>query len=437
MRVTPDYFNTDAFLFNLDTEEELLLKLDYGFALFYTVWADLYPTGLDLKKEEEVGLDNFLKQVNSYAVRIKPTALVGPPFFIDWIDTDFQRQLFQVKSDPGIDEAAILRRYMENNALDYYEEDLDDAKHDNALPSLMRSIPHANKYLFPTKANTNEVVLDLLRIRICVAPNTKVSFSSKRMLQMLGIAAERRMGTRYVFANHDKERYQYFVGGLPPFVNQIMEMGKISVGPVMDSYFIERHIFFSRTEKRSNEDLFNGLKLYLDTLSKETNINFSISYTNATGLFAFQFPDHPAVQVTMKGDPELFQRLGYGLVAEINSDSVSKVFKVGQKDSESKAKILVFDTGHVVVTCQNTSSNLTSLTNNEFLASLFPMGVGCLELALCREDFPCVVPPIFEGGSGDSVPLYCHLWKFDDAGRLVPFKWVTGATISGVLRGKV
>ena len=438
LRVTPDYFNSDAYLFDLDTAEDLAVKLDYEFALFYNFSLNLYPSPtLDLKKEEEPGLTGFLEKVNSFAVTVKPVGLERAPFFFDWIDLEFQRQLPQIERDPNLDEADVLREYMESNALDYYEEDFDEALHSTFLPASVRTIPHANKYLFPTKVGDNEQVLELLRVRLCVAPNTKVSFSSKRMLQLLGFAAEKRVSTRYVFINRDKENYQYFVAETEPFVDQRMESGKISVGPVSESFFVQRSISFSRREKTSNQDLFAGLRLYLDTMSKETNVTFGLTYSNTTGLFGFQFPSNPEIRVTMSGDPELFQRLGFGLVAEIDKNSVATVFKVGQKETAVRSKVLVFDTGHVVVTCQNTSSNLSSVSNNYFMASLLPMGVGYLELQPCKEDFPCVVPPPFEGGSGDSLALKCHLWKFDDAGVLVPFKWVTGGNISGVLRGKV
>ena len=110
-------------------------------------------------------------------------------------------------------------------------------------------------------------------------------------------------------------------------------------------------------------------------------------------------------------------------------------FVVGDKESAAKSKVLCFDTGHVVVTCPNTSSNLTSVSNNQYLASLFPMGAGILEMPPPQSDVSFVVPPSFEGG--DSVHLKCHLWKFDDAGHMVPFQWLTGSVVSGVLRGKL
>ena len=170
-------------------------------------------------------------------------------------------------------------------------------------------------------------------------------------------------------------------------------------------------------------------------MSKETNIDFSINYNKLTGLFSFQWPSNPKISIKLIGEAELLERLGFGLVTEIDKSSVSTKFVVGEKESATKSKVLCFDTGHVVVTCPNTSSNLTSISNNEYLASLLPMGSGILEMPPLQPDFSAVIPPSFEGG--ESVQFKCHLWKFDDAGQMVPFNWLTGSFISGVLKGKI
>ena len=436
LRVIPDFYSRDAYLFNLDTAEDLAVRLNYDFGIFYYPAYDLYPTPVDYPKDNAPGLKTFFPTVNRWSVSIKPTNLVKPPFFIDWIDTDLTDRTEEILGD-GNDWQTVATQYGENSTLLYYGEDYDPGKHINALPSQFRSVPFANNFLFPTEAGVDRQLLDRLRIRIVVAPNTRIYFSSKKMLQMLGFDAQRRAGSRLGFVNREPDKYQYFVAEEYPLVNQIMEAGRITVTPAADSSFVTRSVAFTPKEKRSNEDLWKNFKAVLESVSKETNVEFGLNFGKASGLFAFQWPSNRKINVEMSGDPELFQRLGFGLVGGIDKNSASTEFKIGDKESASKSKILCFDTGQVVVTCQNTSSNLTSISNNEYLNSLLPMGIGVLEMPTLQQDFVSVVPPAFEGGQEDTVPFNCRLWKFDDTGKMVPFNWTVGSVVSGVLRGNL
>jgi hypothetical protein len=270
-----------------------------------------------------------------------------------------------------------------------------------------------------------------------VAPNTRVNFSAKKMLQVLGFDAQRRAGSRLGFVNREPDKYQYFVAEEYPLVNSPMESGRITVTPAAESYFVHRSVAFTPKEKSSNEGLLKNFKTVLENISKETNVDLSLTLGKTNGVFAFQWPTNRKINVEMSGDPELFQRLGFGLVGGIDRNSVATEFKIGDKESASKSKVLCFDTGQVVVTCQNTSSNLTSISNNEYLNSLLPMGIGVMEMPPLQPDYVSVVPPAFEGGQADTVPFNCRLWKFDDTGKMVPFNWNIGSVVSGVLRGKL
>ena len=432
LRLVPDFYNRDAYLYKFDTAEDLNLKLDYDFGLFYDFANDLYPDELDFHKQDTAGIQTLLTDANRWSVTIKPTNVLKPPFVLDWIDLEVFEQMSQ-QADLATRESDILREYMDAAALDYYGEELSDERHADRLPASLKTIPHVNNYLFPTADDSD--VLERLRVRIAVAPNTKVSFSSKRMLQTLGFNVEQRTGQRFVFPNYKSEHYEYFVADTFPNVQAKMETGKIAVQPAAPAYYSMRSVGFSIKEKRDNELLHQSFKTFLENLSKDTNIEFSIDYNKLSGLFSFRWPNNPNITVKLVGEAELFERLGFGLVTDIDKNSVATKFVVGEKESAAKANVLCFDTGHVVVTCPNTSSNLTSISNNEYLASLLPMGSGILEMPPLQSDFSSVVPPSFEGG--ESVQFKCHLWKFDDAGNMVPFNWLTGSFISGVLRGKI
>ena len=56
------------------------------------------------------------------------------------------------------------------------------SKYSNRLPPSQRKIPKANNWAFPTMAYTEPSVLATIRVRLAVAPNTKVLFSAKKCL---------------------------------------------------------------------------------------------------------------------------------------------------------------------------------------------------------------------------------------------------------------
>ena len=435
LRIVPDFYNRDAYLFNFDTLEDLSVRLDYNFGIWYYTSYDLYPGPLDYPRENSPGLANFFATLNRWSVSIKPTSLIKPPFFIDWVDSESRQEAVMER---GITNwSQLAKDFTEAHADDYYGEDFDADKHSNRLPSHFRSIPYSNNFLFPTLASSDPDLLDRLRVRIAIAPNTRVSFSSKKMLQSLGFDAQRRAGTRLGFVNREPDKYQYFVAEEFPLVNSPIEAARITVTPAAESFFLTRAIAFTPKEKRSNEELGATFKSMLAKISQETNVDFGVSYSKTTGIFTFQWPSNRKIQVELSGDQELYQRLGFGLVSEVNRNSVSKEFKIGDKESASKSKVLCFDTGQIVVTCQNTSSNLTSVSNNEYLVSLVPTGVGVMEMPILTHDYLSIVPPAFEGGQQDTVPFNCRLWKFDDSGKMVPFNWNIGSVVSGVLKGIV
>jgi hypothetical protein len=180
------------------------------------------------------------------------------------------------------------------------------------------------------------------------------------------------------------------------------------------------------------------MKESLNQLAVRTNIDFNLEYNNVSETFKFIYPNNQSIKTVVYCDNDLSSRLGFGLKREITAEDTSKpVQNLTVKEGSKKSKILSFDTGHVVVTCFNTSSNLTSVSNNQYMASLLADNAGMLTISPCVGEPPSFVPPNFEQDGNNNVPLLCNLLKFNDVGNLVPFQWKTGAYISGILQGKL
>ena len=110
------------------------------------------------------------------------------------------------------DNIAFIKIY----APEYYLAEYDEALHCHQLPLPFQSLAQANPFLFPTKAQNTIEVMQRLRLRLAVAPSTRVNFSSKKMLQILGFSPEARVQRKFPFENTDMGGYKFFVADTFP-----------------------------------------------------------------------------------------------------------------------------------------------------------------------------------------------------------------------------
>ena len=331
-----------------------------------------------------------------------------------------------------------LKDYVEGMCLMFYNVNkIDPAVHSNKLQPTQMQVPQSNPFLFPSQAYESEELLVTLRIRICVAPNTKVLFSQKKMLTLLGFQTEKRVGYKYEFVNPSLNSYMYFVAENPPTL-KFFNYGKINAAVLSNTIVTPvQNISMTLREKRSNNELFKHLKKMIDSLTNQTNIQFDVVYDSTEEKFQFKFTTNDAIKTTLFCVTDLSNRLGFGVKREINATDVSTPVKNVIEKSSEKAKILAFDTGHVIITCFNTSSNQTSISNNQYMASLLPDHSGIMTISPCYGEYPNFIPPNYEHNNQNTVPLLCNMLKFNDIGEPVLFQWKTGAYISGILQGKV
>lgn len=442
LRVVPDFFSRDAQMFELDTAEDLLVKMTNQFHLVHRISPFLFnfAAGADSLWEfetksanlEDNKIGTFFDTVNKYSELAKPKGLVRAPFFFDWTTVD----LDVMQEDES--ELTDTDDYIKSFASFFYADSTTLLVHFDKLQPSQRKVPLANNWAFPDRAYEDAKILSQLRVRLAVAPNTKILFSTKKMLELLGFRPEKRTSYKYEFSNQSSNAYTYFVAEDPPTVGTY-NYGKINAAPYSNLVVTPvQTIATNFKEKRSNATLYKLLKVALDKLAEETNVDFDVVYDGTSEIFKFVFPTNSAIKTVVHCDNDLSYRLGYGLKREINeADGSAPVADMSIKESAKKARILCFDTGHVVVTCFNTSSNLTSVSNNQYMASLLADNAGMLTMGGCVGEAPSFAPPNYEQDGNNNVPLLCNLLKFNDAGDLVPFQWKTGAFVSGVLQGKL
>jgi hypothetical protein len=447
LRLVPDFFSRDAQFFELDTEDDLDTKTTNQFNLLYKISPSIFiaaATGntdagweFEIKSNnlEDNKIETFFDTVNKYTESSKPAGFVSAPFFFDWTTEDFEMSQEGEQSELKLN----IDEYIRSFAEEFYKETVDvSSTHYNSLQPTQRKVALANNWAFPKLAYTEPSVLQMIRVRLAVAPNTKVLFSAKKMLQLLGFTPEKRILHKYEFSNPSKNSYLYFVAEEPPTLN-MFNYGRINAAPFSSVVVTPvQNVTMSVQERRSNATVYKHLKKSLDSLAEQTNIDFNLEYDVDSETFKFVFPNNPAIKTVFFCDNELSSRLGFGLKREVTEENVARaVPNPVVKESAKKSKILSFDTGHVIVTCFNTSSNLTSISNNQYMASLLADNAGMMTISPCVGEVSSFVPPNFEQDGNNNVPLLCNLLKFNDAGDLVPFQWKTGAYVSGVLQGKL
>lgn len=445
LRLIPDFFNRDAQLYDLDTEQDLDTQTTNQYNLLHKISPFVFSSlatgntevaGWEYEIKSGVLEDNrietFFKLVNQYTESAKPPGFLSAPFFFDWTTTYLEEKVEENKMDEYLEAFAELLYKESSEGISWA------SKYSNKLPPSQRKIPKANNWAFPTMAYTEPSVLATIRVRLAIAPNTKVLFSAKKMLDLLGFPAEKRTLYKYEFANPSNDSYLFFVAEVPPTLN-MYNYGKITAAPIANVIITPVvNIRTSLREKQTNAPLYKYMKESLNQLAVRTNIDFNLEYNNVSETFKFIYPNNQSIKTVVYCDNDLSSRLGFGLKREITAEDTSKpVQNLTVKEGSKKSKILSFDTGHVVVTCFNTSSNLTSVSNNQYMASLLADNAGMLTISPCVGEPPSFVPPNFEQDGNNNVPLLCNLLKFNDVGDLVPFQWKTGAYISGILQGKL
>ena len=453
LRLVPDFFSRDAQLLDLDSDVDLNTRVQMQFHLIYRISPLLFtaasPTNV-WEFETKPGtlpdskIETLFDVLNKYSESAKPTGMVKAPFFLDWTEETFEQSVLDQSlsitvAEPLGQMPVNINDFVSSMSLYFYgEPKVNPAKHFDILQPSQRKVVGSNNYVFPSEAYENEELLSAVRIRLAVAPNTKILFSQKKMLTLLGFQPDKRIAHKFEFVNPSTDSYMYFVAEDPPTLNQYND-GKINAMVVSNVVVAPvQHLSMTLKEKRSNISLYKYLKKSIDNLSDQTNIDFGLDYNNTSETFKVIFPNNTGIKTTVYCDTDFSSRLGYGAQREINASDISVSVKNVIDKSASKAKVLSFDTGHVIVTCFNTSSNQTSISNNQYMASLLPDNAGMMTISPCvGEEVPTFVPPNYEQDGQNNVPLLCNLLKFNDLGEPVPFQWKTGAYISGILQGKL
>jgi hypothetical protein len=434
--------------------EEDNLDVSYRIRASFNLLPGLYRVDGDAKNDElkweQIGgtVADTIKSFNAYYETAgKPAGLRGPPCFIDWIDSNWPLP----PEDAYYSEPIDFEENVRSMGILYYggdEENEDETGafiHIDALEPSARNVYGTNNYTFPIFAQDDEEVMNDLRLRLHIAPNTVVSFSSNGFLNAMGFDntqyGPRKKYNRFNIENPFKDRYLTIAAENSPNVGVLLtRLGdRVSISS-MERIWASRDVSctMSIANFRQNREIEREVNNILDEIASETNFDVDLKFDLAQKTFSFIFPDNPNMKVTLHLPKELANRLGFGSgVTRITRESIAE--SVGDytavTDAELLSKTLVYDTGMVIVTLDNLSSMSTLGMSEFYMACLRPTSDGTIELRRTTDLPPSIYLPS-SGGSNTSQVL-CNIWVYNEDGTTRRIDWKTGLYVAGILQGKV
>ena len=300
--LTPGFYSLRAAQLGLDAEEQNAMPIEMLFRIVYTIDKDLYKLEGDKEVKFDQGdrayrLDNLMKEINIYFENKKPESITHSPVFLDWVDKDWFRETrgeeveeaeeeeeefnFNKQVDPAV--------LVANNLNKYYE----DVPEGSALAKLlylgalepsMQKIQGVNNYKFPINAINHEEVMSDIRVRIHIAPLTKILISSPTLLTQLGFTPEQ-YGTRgelnkLVISNNNPDEYISLIAEGPPLSSTVKGTTTTIIPRFLrnTSQSDWKSVVTDMITYSKNEKIFPLLKQAFAEISSETNLQVTLQY---------------------------------------------------------------------------------------------------------------------------------------------------------------
>ena len=432
----PDFYSQRAAQFGLDSESELSadVKLELRFSHTFNK-ENLYKLegGTEVKFEQgrkPFKVDKFMQAVNEFFQVNKPESLTHAPCFFDWIDQDW----------PVPDPATWVPARVITYYTDAEPGDTDLREFFGALESSVKTVRGANNYVFPDMAFLSEEIRQTLRLRLNVAPLTKMLFSTDALLFQLGFTKAqcgvRGDHNRIVFENESDTEFKSFVCRNPPMLDLAATPTTILPKATRDSSASEARVIETNMSTfMQNAELAVLLKTVFSELSSQSNVTLQLQYSADERKFEIVFPRNPNIVTAVLCDLELGERLGYGPVTRIthNLTSVAKSEQSLAVDAEARSRALAFDTGMLLATLGGATAQHTDALEEPLLATLLPTESGTFAMRFDRMLRSFQLPTTFMGNG--HFPLKINLWTLENGSKKVPLDWKVDLTVGGILEG--
>ena len=458
--LTPGFYSLRAAQLGLDAEEQNAMPIELLFRIAYTIDKDLYKLEGDKEVKFDQGdrayrVDNLIKEINIYFENKKPESITHSPVFIDWVDKDWYREMrgeeeeeeedvynFDLQVDPAVLVPKALHKYYED-----VPEGISVAKllFLGALEPSAQKIQGVNNYKFPINAINHPEAMSDIRVRIHIAPLTKILISSPSLLTQLGFSPDQ-YGTRgelnkLVIANSHPDEYISLIAEGPPLSSTVRGTPTTIIPRFIrnTSQSDWKRVVTDMVTYSKNDQLFPLLKKAFAEISSETNIQVNLQYIQTQERFKIIFPQNPRINAEIRCDTDFGERLGYGPVTKITQShsSVPVSEKATIIDAETRSRALAFDTDMIIATLNSSSSARTHGLEEPLLGTLLPTDSGTYSMKFQKAQRSVQLPTTGIGGGQYLIPVKINLWAMKKGSEKIPLEWKVSYTVGGVLEGKV
>jgi hypothetical protein len=418
LTLTPDYFSRQAFELNLDSEGELKAVTSQEYYIEVDLDKDVFDKH-PYSSASVVDIASLLRNINKHYEQYKPEGFITPLVVFDWHHIG----VLSSKSD--------TEEFYKNKVSDLYDGTFDDSLIGSDVSSTFDNVVKLNKYPFPTKAN----VLGDIAIRVTLAPNVTVAFSNDALPSAMGfINAQYTLTTKtqLKFHNPSTSGYKSFFCGRTPTVRRRVYATKIHTYPTEKHAVSEKGIVSTSKENERKPNLLAAdYNNSINALARQMNLNLSLVHDAGEKKFKFVYPDLDGMVINLRTTPYIAHRLGFGHVTYIrpNMQSQSYPEDIEMNNVEAIAKVLVYDTGMVVVSLDQQASQQTHQFTNTVMAIMESDKAGVMATKPGFE-FPRVPVSYFNPN------LEFVLSKFNEANEPIPLGWKVASYIRGVLVGE-
>lgn len=417
--LTPDYYSRQAFQLNLDSEEELQAVVHNDYYLEVEYDNNVFDKS-SYHSTSPITFSSVLRNINKHYELNKPQGFVTPAIVFDWVHVG--------ALSPKIDKET----FYQNKVSTLYSGEFDETSRGGDISTSFNGIVELNDYPFPTNVNALANVF----IRLTLAPNTTIAFSNDALPFALGFTSDQytqKSKIQLKIQNTSSNAYKSVYCLNNPTLGNIVYTTRIHVYPT-DKYVVsEKSSLITTKEKERKPNLLViDYNTSINALAKTLNLDFSLVHDASVKRFKFVYPENDGVRINLRVPPYVGHRLGYGHVTLIKPSMDSEPYseEIEINSVEAIAKVLVYDTGMVVVSLDQQASKQTYQFTNTVMAIMESDDAGIMTTKPGLE-FPRVPVSYFNPN------LEFVLSKFNEANEPIPLAWKVAAYIRGVLVGKV
>ena len=387
LNIIPEYYSMLATQNNMDDEKTNPIVTKHIFKFELKFKQNFYKANLHefTMASGTYVLSDLTKRLNIECEKGRPPSMSFPPLIFDWVD-DYIVGLFGKKR-------IAIEKYITESHESIYKmiypvddkgEEIEDegatsfklATHFNVLPESARSMPNCNNYLFPDEPEA----IPYSRVRMIIAPNTKISFSNENVLKALGFTPKnygvRGALQRFHIDNQNPDSCLEIVAENPPSIDL-----KVNVEKATKIYFaVSQTLSIFSTVLTTTKFIENrpdllvaDLETFLKKISEKCYAPFKVTYTNKK--FTFNLPDDATLETKIYIPKSILERLAFQTNIISTSNKTSEVIEPEQLDAAKYmglCKIITYDTCHVIVTLDGAPSMSNIGQPEQIMAALVP-----------------------------------------------------------------